>query len=253
MLSKLVFPGVTICNYNRINCPQLWTTLAVEDNTTQTYETLLQMTVETGCPMCPDKDNNFTRLIFPEVSICNQINEDRVNCTQLWASLADLDNKSKAFDTLLQLAVSPGSEKCQICPDNNFTNKLFGEVSICNANNTVDCDQLKTELSKLDNKTKTYDVLLHQYNDPLLCPPPSPPTTTTTTASAEAGRKKRSADPGGGGDPTLGDTPDFLNSEYKFLELYMGLDEDTRSKIGHQFDDFIKECTFRGMDCTNIR
>ena len=33
----------------------------------------------------------------------------------------------------------------------------------------------------------------------------------------------------------------------------MNLNESLRKQIGHQFENFVKECTFRGMDCTNTR
>ena len=36
-------------------------------------------------------------------------------------------------------------------------------------------------------------------------------------------------------------------------DLYMGLSQNVRLMIGHQFEDFIKECTFLGSDCLNIR
>ena len=50
-----------------------------------------------------------------------------------------------------------------------------------------------------------------------------------------------------------GETPDYLESEYTFLAEFMTLNETMRRSIGHQFDSFIKSCTFRGKDCLNTR
>ena len=47
--------------------------------------------------------------------------------------------------------------------------------------------------------------------------------------------------------------PANLKAQYEFLALYMGLNERVRLTIGHQFEDFIKECTFLGSDCLDIR
>ena len=89
------------------------------------------------------------------------------------------------------------------------------------------------------------------------CPNINEPTTDTTTtvptataAGAAGSRKRRSIAALQKG---LGETPDFLKTEYKFLDYYMGLNESIRLKIGHQFSDFIKKCTFSGSDCLNIR
>ena len=51
----------------------------------------------------------------------------------------------------------------------------------------------------------------------------------------------------------LSGMPANLKAQYEFLALYMGLNEKVRLSIGHQFADFIKECTFLGSDCLNIR
>ena len=50
-----------------------------------------------------------------------------------------------------------------------------------------------------------------------------------------------------------GDTPSYLESEYEFLAPFMTLSENERRSIGHDFDSFIKACTFRGKDCLDIR
>ena len=76
------------------------------------------------------------------------------------------------------------------------------------------------------------------------------PNITEPATSAPEGRRKRSIEALQEG---LGDTPDFLKTEYKFLEYYMGLNESIRLMIGHQFSDFVMACTFSGSDCLNIR
>ena len=50
-------------------------------------------------------------------------------------------------------------------------------------------------------------------------------------------------------DPTL--SP--LQREYIFLQNYMSLKESVRISIGHDFSSFIKNCTFRGKNCLNMR
>ena len=37
--------------------------------------------------------------------------------------------------------------------------------------------------------------------------------------------------------------------EMEFVQVFMTLNEDERALIGHDFKDFIKECTFRGHIC----
>ena len=38
-------------------------------------------------------------------------------------------------------------------------------------------------------------------------------------------------------------------NEWAFLRNFMTLNENERILIGHDFDSFIKGCTFRGNDC----
>ena len=47
--------------------------------------------------------------------------------------------------------------------------------------------------------------------------------------------------------------PELLDTEYQFLQLYMYLEEKERFKIGHNFSDLVKSCTFRGRDCKEER
>ena len=39
--------------------------------------------------------------------------------------------------------------------------------------------------------------------------------------------------------------------EWQFLQKFMSLNDTLRQIIGHQFTDFVKECTFRGETCLN--
>ena len=127
-------------------------------------------------------------------------------------------------------------------------------MTICNSNR-VSCSQLKATYEDWDveNDRDTFDKLT-ALKTLSKCPdinePTADTTTTAPTATAAGSRKRRSIAALQKG---LGDTPDFLKTEYKFLHAYMGLNESIRLKIGHQFNDFIKKCTFSGSDCLNIR
>ena len=57
-----------------------------------------------------------------------------------------------------------------------------------------------------------------------------------------------SDDSGTGG---LGATPESVDSENLFLYYYMSMDAPDRMMIGHQFNDTIKACSFRGKDCAS--
>ena len=48
-----------------------------------------------------------------------------------------------------------------------------------------------------------------------------------------------------------GEQPDDVKAENEFLMQYMSLPSHIREMIGHSFDGFIKECTFRGRTCLN--
>ena len=63
---------------------------------------------------------------------------------------------------------------------------------------------------------------------------------------------------GGGGPPSgptgaggLGATPALVDAENLFLYYYMSMDAPDRMMIGHQFNDTIKACSFRGKDCAS--
>ena len=69
-------------------------------------------------------------------------------------------------------------------------------------------------------------------------------------------RKKRGAAAGGPpSGPTgaggLVETPELVDMENLFLYYYMSMDARDRMMIGHQFEDTIKACSFRGKDCTS--
>ena len=54
-----------------------------------------------------------------------------------------------------------------------------------------------------------------------------------------------------GGPPPgdYGEQTGAVKLENEFVMQYMGLSEMVRKMIGHDFDDFIKMCTFRGSTC----
>ena len=61
---------------------------------------------------------------------------------------------------------------------------------------------------------------------------------------------------GGGQDGGFCDScsvPEILDTEYRFLQVYMSLEEGDRSEIGHSFSGLVKSCTFRGRDCKDER
>ena len=127
---------------------------------------------------------------------------------------------------------------------------IFPAVTICNLNR-ISCSQLKKTYEEWDvEKDNETFTKLHVIKTLSECPNITEPATASTFATTPEGRKKRGIEALQEG---LGDTPDFLKTEYKFLEYYMGLNESIRLMIGHQFSDFIMACTFSGSDCLNIR
>ena len=119
----------------------------------------------------------------------------------------------------------------------------FPAVTICNLNR-ISCSELKKTYEEWDvEKDNETFTKLQEIVKLSRCPNITEPATTEE-------RRKRSIEVLQEG---LGDTPDFLKTEYDFLEYYMGLNESIRLMIGHQFSDFIMACTFSGSDCLNIR
>ena len=43
--------------------------------------------------------------------------------------------------------------------------------------------------------------------------------------------------------------PSSVDTQYKFLHIYMDIAERVRLNIGHDFTDMIKFCTFKGKNC----
>ena len=126
----------------------------------------------------------------------------------------------------------------------------FPAVTICNLNR-VSCSQLKKTYEEWDvEKDQETFNNLSEIVKLSRCPNITEPATATTSEITTEDRRKRSIEALQEG---LGDTPDFLTTEYKFLEYYMSLNESIRLMIGHQFSDFIMACTFSGSDCLNIR
>ena len=82
------------------------------------------------------------------------------------------------------------------------------------------------------------------------------PATSTSSPETSSGRRKRGAAGGGGGGQAagggaggLGAAPALVDAENIFLYYYMSMDAPDRMMIGHQFQDTIKACSFRGKDC----
>ena len=117
---------------------------------------------------------------------------------------------------------------------------LFPAVTFCN-HNRINCDRLKENLNTFDNDTN--NILLELQN--LACQDEPVPSTNI--------RKRRQTSSSSGMEPPPGETPSDLLAEYQFLDFFMSLNESVRRTIGHDFISFIKSCTFRGKDCTNIR
>ena len=138
-------------------------------------------------------------------------------------------------------------------------------MTICNSNR-ISCERLKTVFDHWD---KDKDNESYNKLKEIVCLNVCPLSFSETRLKEELkcneittvsdSRKKRSPTGGPAGpgqappDDGLGGMPTLLKAQYQFLALYMGLNERTRVAIGHQFDDFIKECTFLGSDCLNIR
>ena len=119
-------------------------------------------------------------------------------------------------------------------------------MTFCN-HNRIKCGRLDHERKKAGQNSSAKETKkLFDELWTLACVETSPP---------HPSRKKRETGPSDSnmmGAPT-GDTPSYLESEYDFLDPFMSLTETERRSIGHDFDSFIKSCTFRGKDCLNIR
>ena len=46
-----------------------------------------------------------------------------------------------------------------------------------------------------------------------------------------------------------GTQTETVANEFEFLRNFMTLNDEERFLIGHDFDSFIKDCTFRGKNC----
>ena len=137
---------------------------------------------------------------------------------------------------------------------NGTSSLLFPAVTFCNQNR-VNCDRVTSKLGEIDQDSDNETFTLLQWIQTNAC--------TESVRPGPQSRRKRQA-PGGGPGPgpgpgqgdnmgPPGETPVYLESEYTFLAKFMTLNETMRRSIGHQFDSFIKSCTFRGKDCLNAR
>jgi len=141
----------------------------------------------------------------------------------------------------------------------------FPAVTICNQNR-VSCENLKIyfalnncSLSMMGGEVKWAPDSFACKNAANIairgCSSLLPSSATSNVE--ESKRKKRGAARGGAppSGPTgaggLGAPPELVDAENLFLYYYMSMDARDRMMIGHQFDDTIKACSFRGKDCTS--
>ena len=96
-----------------------------------------------------------------------------------------------------------------------------------------------------------------ELSSSLLPSPAASNSSSNSSVQTSSGRRKRGAAGGGGGQAAgggaggLGAAPALVDAENIFLYYYMSMDSPDRMMIGHQFQDTIKACSFRGKDCTN--
>ena len=109
---------------------------------------------------------------------------------------------------------------------------LFPAVTFCNQNR-VNCERVRSLL-----RSGQEDQRLTWIEDNLC--------KDRNVWKKLDGARNHSGGPDG---PTL--SP--LEREFIFLQNYMSLNESVRISIGHDFPSFMKNCTFRGKNCLNIR
>ena len=118
--------------------------------------------------------------------------------------------------------------------------------------NRVNCDQVATKLAETDQEADNQTFTILQWIWDNGCTEPEVPPSRPKRQAPGPGPAPGPA-PGGDSMGPPGETPVFLESEYTFLAQFMTLNETLRRSIGHQFESFIKSCTFRGKDCLNNR
>ena len=104
---------------------------------------------------------------------------------------------------------------------------MFPAVTFCNQNR-VNCERLRSRLETGQDLDQDEIQKLSWIEDNL------------------CSSGNHSGEPDG---PTL--SP--IQREFIFLQNYMGLNESARISIGHDFPSFIKNCTFKGKNCGNMR
>ena len=150
-----------------------------------------------------------------------------------------------------------------------FSNIDFPSVTVCNQNR-VDCTRVMELIDLCDQTPDNCSISRPQALDTIkkikadACPDPQPAAAAPAPAPVPApapspappppsGRKKRQTQPPAGQhkprQDEMGEVPADIESEYKFLKDFMTLDEAERQLIGHEFDDFVKSCTFRERSC----
>ena len=81
------------------------------------------------------------------------------------------------------------------------------------------------------------------------------PLANTDTASEPAARRRKRQAVRSQGPPGVCQdckVPGAIDTENRFLFFYMSLSESVRMRVGHQIDDLVVDCSFRGRDCTDV-
>ena len=127
----------------------------------------------------------------------------------------------------------------------------FPAVTVCNLNR-VHCENLGLVLEENECPSGEADCLITRYNTQLNY-------SDLVEFAKLSGCPVSGPDSDGDGDNHLSLEPILdvdgnqvdksTSTENVFLQSYMALDRDLRKNIGYQFDDFIRGCTFKGLNC----
>ena len=165
----------------------------------------------------------FQQVTFPTVTICNQ---NRVHCENLKYVLEDCKKTGSTCNERDVQILSTFFEYC--------TN---GMSSGGNTNqNGGSTDQNSGSTNQNDGNTDQ--------------------NSGSTNQNGGTGRKKRAAGQPNSNDqsqPPEGSISANTEAEKEFLKQYMTLPSSIRMEIGHNFTNFIQECTYKGRDYTNSR
>ena len=136
---------------------------------------------------------------------------------------------------------------------------MFPAVTLCNQNR-VNCALVTEELEGEVRESDSHSANILQWIRTNVCTVavPGQANLQPNQVLVRGKRQAVAGGPAGSGETPEplgppGDTPVYLEAEYIFLAEYMSLNRSIRSLIGHEFQSFIKSCTFRGKDCLNNR